>query len=105
MGFLLDWMATEEWLKRHKPSWMGKFGLPRLKNLNFILLHCKSFFPHHSIVAAIWTELIFILLLLDTYLILFTLLGSVVIYGAKNMNYIDALFFAAGCSSQSGLNT
>ncbi|PVI00931.1 hypothetical protein DM02DRAFT_369873 [Periconia macrospinosa] len=39
------------------------------------------------------------------YLVSMTLLGSVIIAGADNMPYIDALFFASGCATQSGLNT
>ena len=39
------------------------------------------------------------------YLLCMTLVTSVVIYGAGNMQYIDALFFASGCATQSGLNT
>ena len=34
-----------------------------------------------------------------------TLVGSVIIYGSKNVDYIDALFFASGAATQSGLNT
>lgn len=34
-----------------------------------------------------------------------TLLGSVIIFAAGNMAYIDALFFASGTATQSGLNT
>lgn len=34
-----------------------------------------------------------------------TIVGSVILYGARNMAYIDCLFFAAGGSTQSGLNT
>lgn len=34
-----------------------------------------------------------------------TLLGSIIIYPSGLMPYIDALFFAAGASTQSGLNT
>ena len=39
------------------------------------------------------------------YLISMAILSSVVIYGAGLMPYIDALFFAAGSVTQSGLNT
>ena len=39
------------------------------------------------------------------YLISMTIISSVIIYGATNMAYIDALFFASGASTQSGLNT
>lgn len=39
------------------------------------------------------------------YVILWTIIGSIFIYPVKNMKYIDALFFGAGASTQSGLNT
>lgn len=39
------------------------------------------------------------------YLISWTIFGSVVIFGQRNVDYIDALFAAAACSSQAGLNT
>jgi potassium uptake Trk family protein len=41
----------------------------------------------------------------DTYLISMTLLGSILLYPAGDMPYIDALFFASGSATQSGLNT
>ena len=34
-----------------------------------------------------------------------TLIGSVIMYSAKNVDYVDALFFASGAATQSGLNT
>ena len=39
------------------------------------------------------------------YLICMSLGVSVILYGGGLMPYIDALFFAAGSSTQSGLNT
>ena len=39
------------------------------------------------------------------YMIGMSLLGSVIIYGIGDIHYIDALFFASGASTQSGLNT
>lgn len=33
------------------------------------------------------------------------IVGSVIIYPMKNVKYVDALFFAAGAATQSGLNT
>lgn len=39
------------------------------------------------------------------YVIFMVILCSVLIYPVKNMNYIDALFFATGTSTQAGLNT
>jgi hypothetical protein len=41
----------------------------------------------------------------DAYIIFQTLLGSVVMYSGSNLAYIDALFFASGSATQSGLNT
>jgi hypothetical protein len=34
-----------------------------------------------------------------------TIVGSILLYPAGRMRYIDALFFAAGSATQSGLNT
>lgn len=39
------------------------------------------------------------------YMILMTLMTSVIVYGAGLIPYIDALFFASGAVTQSGLNT
>lgn len=39
------------------------------------------------------------------YLIGMTIIGSVILYPALNMNYTNAIFMAAGSATQSGLNT
>ena len=39
------------------------------------------------------------------YMVLMTIIGSVMLFPAGLMEYIDALFFAAGMATQSGLNT
>ena len=39
------------------------------------------------------------------YMISMAIVGSVILYGSGFIPYIDALFFAAGASTQSGLNT
>lgn len=39
------------------------------------------------------------------YMIALSILGSCVIFGIRNIAYIDALFFATGAATQSGLNT
>lgn len=39
------------------------------------------------------------------YIISFTFIGSILIYPANNIKYIDALFTAAGAATQGGLNT
>lgn len=39
------------------------------------------------------------------YIILWSIVGSVVVYGGSGIPYIDALFFASGAATQSGLNT
>jgi Trk-type K+ transport system membrane component len=41
----------------------------------------------------------------DAYIIFHTLLGSVIMYAGSDLRYIDALFFASGAATQSGLNT
>lgn len=41
----------------------------------------------------------------DSYMLSLTMLGSVILYGGGNLKYIDALFFASGAATQSGLNT
>jgi hypothetical protein len=33
------------------------------------------------------------------------IVGSILLYPAGGMDYIDALFFASGAATQSGLNT
>jgi hypothetical protein len=38
-------------------------------------------------------------------MIIMTLVGSILLYPAGELRYIDALFFAAGSATQSGLNT
>lgn len=39
------------------------------------------------------------------YMLGLTIFGSIVLYPGGNLDYIDALFFASGCATQSGLNT
>ncbi|KIW07237.1 hypothetical protein, variant [Verruconis gallopava] len=39
------------------------------------------------------------------YMIFMTLIGSILLYPPGGLRYIDALFFAAGAATQSGLNT
>ncbi|KAL8761368.1 MAG: hypothetical protein Q9184_002500 [Pyrenodesmia sp. 2 TL-2023] len=39
------------------------------------------------------------------YILSLAIGGSILIYPVRNMDYIDALFFASGCATQSGLNT
>jgi hypothetical protein len=59
-----------------------KARIPWLKDLhlNFILLHY-------------------------TYIISISLISSIIIYPGNDLKYIDALFFAVGAATQSGLNT
>lgn len=38
-------------------------------------------------------------------MILMTIIGSILLFPAGGLRYIDALFFAAGSATQSGLNT
>jgi hypothetical protein len=39
------------------------------------------------------------------YLIAMSIICSIIVYPSRNMPYVDALFFAAGSATQSGLNT
>ncbi|KAL8674856.1 MAG: hypothetical protein Q9168_000742 [Polycauliona sp. 1 TL-2023] len=39
------------------------------------------------------------------YILSLTIIGSVPIFLGGHLRYIDALFFASGCATQSGLNT
>ncbi|KAL8769408.1 MAG: hypothetical protein Q9209_004636 [Squamulea sp. 1 TL-2023] len=63
------------WIKSHNP------GSPfKKRHLNFITIHYL-------------------------YILSLAIVGSILIYPAGNLNYIDALFFASGSATQSGLNT
>ncbi len=47
-----------------------------------------------------------VLIDLDCYIIGWTLVGAIILYGAGgHIAFIDALFFASGSATQSGLNT
>ncbi|OAG04634.1 potassium transport protein TRK1/TRK2 [Paraphaeosphaeria sporulosa] len=70
------WLVIFGWLKQHIPMRWSAFK-PRL---NFITIHYM-------------------------YIVSMALIGSVILYPAKDMAYIDALFFASGGATQSGLNT
>ncbi|OAL04238.1 hypothetical protein IQ06DRAFT_267317 [Phaeosphaeriaceae sp. SRC1lsM3a] len=73
------WISTLAWCKSHMPTGKSKWWKWR-PSANFITLHYA-------------------------YIIFHTLLGSVIMYGGSEMPYIDALFFASGSATQSGLNT
>ena len=83
-----------EWVKAHNPL-RAITGL-NTNRLNFITIHCGS----ESI-----SRSRFLLILIDLYVLFLAILGSVLLYPAGGMHYIDALFFASGCATQSGLNT
>ncbi|EKG18928.1 Cation transporter [Macrophomina phaseolina MS6] len=72
-------MEMGAWVRSHLPSRPKGFNWRR-PHFNFITLHYL-------------------------YLILMTILGSILLYPAGGLPYIDALFFASGASTQSGLNT
>ncbi len=40
----------------------------------------------------------------DMYILCLGIIGSILLYPAGNLAYIDAIFFATGCATQSGLN-
>ncbi|KAH6638963.1 cation transport protein-domain-containing protein [Boeremia exigua] len=69
-------MTAGRWVRDHTPGFFAAFR----PKMNFITLHY-------------------------TYIIVMTIIGSIIMYGSRNMDYIDALFFASGAATQSGLNT
>ncbi|USP72949.1 hypothetical protein yc1106_00223 [Curvularia clavata] len=70
------WLTLFAWLKQRTPSSLKAL----VPHANFITLHYS-------------------------YIIGWTLIGSVILYGNGRIPYIDALFFASGSATQSGLNT
>lgn len=70
------WITVFAWLRERMPK-----QLSALKpKMSFIVLHY-------------------------TYIIAMALIGSILIFPGGDMPYIDALFFASGSATQSGLNT
>ncbi|KAL2354778.1 cation transport protein-domain-containing protein [Cryomyces antarcticus] len=70
------WMEAFEWLKASLPTSL-KFSRP---HFNFIAIHYL-------------------------YMIGMSIFGSILLYPPGGLKYIDALFFASGAATQSGLNT
>lgn len=70
------WVSTFKKVKQHIPKAMSTF----IPNADFITLHYA-------------------------YIIGWTLIGSIMMYGNGRIPYIDAIFFASGAATQSGLNT
>nr|OQO31581.1 hypothetical protein B0A51_01423 [Rachicladosporium sp. CCFEE 5018] len=68
--------VATQWLNTHTPKFLH-FSIP---SMSFILVHYL-------------------------YLMSWSIIGSVMLFGPGGMDYIDSLFFAAGSSTQSGLNT
>lgn len=95
------WIETYIWLKGALPDLSGgwKFKIPHI-SFNYIMLHCKKDLDRTQRARGMAY-----ISPTDTYLLALTIIGSVVLFGAGNMAYIDALFFASGCATQSGLNT
>lgn len=72
------------------PRFIRRLGVPMPKLPLWLMMPLKSF-----------NFLLFHYL----YLIFMSIIGSIVIYPGRTMPYVDALFFAAGSATQSGLNT
>ncbi|KAF2827037.1 hypothetical protein CC86DRAFT_23504 [Ophiobolus disseminans] len=71
------WISTLAWVRARMPRRTTHLWRP---SANFITLHYA-------------------------YIIFQAMLGSVIMYAGSNLSYIDALFFASGSATQSGLNT
>jgi Cation transport protein len=80
-------------IKALKPAFLSK-----TPHFNFITIHCKSF----QTLCAHRGVLIFCS---DFWIMGLTIFGSILLYPMGNLAYIDALFFASGACTQSGLNT
>jgi hypothetical protein len=61
--------------------------------------------PQHFTVCLVGENSICNKPLADAYVISWTLLDSIILYGNGRIPYINALFFASGAATQSGLNT
>lgn len=85
-----------QWIKSCNP------GSPlKKRRLNFITIHCEentSILEFHALLITLCHHP-------DLYILGLTVAGSILIFPAGNLNYTDALFFASGCATQSGLNT
>ncbi|KAL8991172.1 MAG: hypothetical protein Q9177_000347 [Variospora cf. flavescens] len=75
VGIFGPFVDSWQWLKAQNPGLLFK-----KRRLNFITIHYL-------------------------YILFLSLLGSLLIFAGGNIDYIDALFFASGCATQSGLNT
>lgn len=69
-------LESWKWIKAHNPGSL----LKKKHRLNFITIHYL-------------------------YILSVTIIGSILLYPAGGLAYIDALFFASGSATQSGLNT
>ena len=92
-GDVWNWLRNNGW------------GNPFMKrHWNFLTIHCGLHAQASHRKKEIQTDGRLILST-DCYMIGIIIISSVMIYPAGGMRYIDALFFAAGATTQSGLNT
>lgn len=88
------WLSFFAWLKQRTPSSLKALT----PHANFITLHCMYAIQEKKVDMHAYEWV-------DGYIISWTLIGSVIMYGNGRIPYIDALFFASGAATQSGLNT
>ena len=67
-------------------------------HVNFVTLHCE--YPRKPVLSAMLT-----VVTTDAYIIFMSVLGLIVLYPGGNMPAVDAYFFGASGSTESGLNT
>lgn len=97
-------VGASEWVKskvQRNPSPRRRLGF-KLPSLNFIMWHCK---PTNISGSAKWPSTNHTMYFADVYMVTMALVGSVLLYPAGGLSYVDALFFASGAATQSGLNT
>ena len=91
---LVPWLESFKWAKQHAPQ--KPF---QKQHLSFITIHCQSTISNtYSVKQPTDIDT-------DLYIISMSIIGSILLYPAGGLSYIDALFFASGCATQSGLNT
>ncbi len=84
-----------DWAKAHNPR-----SIFRKRRFNFITIHCTFQLSIAEIQAHFEADPC-----TDLYILSAAIVGSILLYPAGRLAYIDALFFASGAATQSGLNT
>ena len=88
-------MASDE--KGTVAGWLSRLWESVSRGGRWVYLKTPESFKPHFRIQFIWAHY--------SYLIGLSIIGSIIVFPDSIMAYIDALFFAAGSATQSGLNT